>query len=147
MAKNLRMVKMAHEAIVSPKVSAPGGHYSQAIAARDMVFVSGQLPIYNDEASLIGAPFESQVHQVMSNVMQIIARAGLTKNDIVKVTAFIVGVHRWPEFNTTYAEIMGVCRPARSVVPVPELHHGYLIEMEAIAVRSTCSASHGQENT
>jgi 2-iminobutanoate/2-iminopropanoate deaminase len=26
-------------------------------------------------------------------------------------------------------------KPARTVVPVPELHHGYLVEVEAIAVR------------
>ncbi|WP_348270476.1 RidA family protein [Bosea sp. LC85] len=41
----------------------------------------------------------------------------------------------WPEFNRIYAEAFGDHRPARSVVPVPELHHGYLIEIEAVAVR------------
>jgi 2-iminobutanoate/2-iminopropanoate deaminase len=49
------------------------------------------------------------------------------------VTAFIVGVANWPAFNSTYAEMMGPARPARSVVPAPELHHGYLIEIEAVA--------------
>lgn len=34
-----------------------------------------------------------------------------------------------------YAEVFGNHRPARAVVPVPALHHGYLIELEAIAVR------------
>jgi enamine deaminase RidA (YjgF/YER057c/UK114 family) len=31
--------------------------------------------------------------------------------------------------------VFGAHRPARAVVPVPALHHGYLIELEAIAVR------------
>jgi len=35
-----------------------------------------------------------------------------------------------------YAEIMGEHRPARAVVPVKELHHGFLIEIEAIAAVS-----------
>jgi enamine deaminase RidA (YjgF/YER057c/UK114 family) len=49
------------------------------------------------------------------------------------VTAYLVGVENWPRFNAIYAEVMGAARPARSVVPVPELHHGYLVEIDAIA--------------
>jgi enamine deaminase RidA (YjgF/YER057c/UK114 family) len=44
-----------------------------------------------------------------------------------------VGVERWPEFNAIYAEIMGHHKPARAVVPVPELHYGFLIEIQLIA--------------
>jgi enamine deaminase RidA (YjgF/YER057c/UK114 family) len=29
---------------------------------------------------------------------------------------------------------MGEAKPARTVVPVSELHHGYLVEVDAIAV-------------
>jgi 2-iminobutanoate/2-iminopropanoate deaminase len=29
--------------------------------------------------------------------------------------------------------MMGSHRPARSIVPVPALHYGYLVEMDAIA--------------
>jgi len=54
---------------------------------------------------------------------------------VLKVTAYLVGVENWPEFNRIYAEIFGASRPARSVVPVPGLHHGYLIEIEAIGRR------------
>jgi 2-iminobutanoate/2-iminopropanoate deaminase len=42
-------------------------------------------------------------------------------------------VENWPAFNSVYAEVMGEARPARSVVPVPELHYGYLVEIDAIA--------------
>jgi endoribonuclease L-PSP len=52
-----------------------------------------------------------------------------------KLTAYLVGVEYWPAFNAIYAEVLGNHRPARAVVPVPALHHGYLIELEAIAVR------------
>jgi 2-iminobutanoate/2-iminopropanoate deaminase len=44
-----------------------------------------------------------------------------------------VGVENWPHFNAIYAEVMGEARPARSVVPVPELHYGYQVEIDAIA--------------
>jgi len=35
--------------------------------------------------------------------------------------------------NQVYAETMGAHRPARAVVPVGELHYGYLVEIQAIA--------------
>jgi enamine deaminase RidA (YjgF/YER057c/UK114 family) len=44
-------------------------------------------------------------------------------------------LEHWRTFNAIYAEALGEYRPARSVVPVPALHHGYLIELDAIAVR------------
>ena len=40
----------------------------------------------------------------------------------------------WPAFNAIYAAWAGASRPARAVVPVPMLHHGLLIEIEAVAV-------------
>nr|WP_279360133.1 RidA family protein [Methylobacterium indicum] len=63
------------------------------------------------------------------------AEAGSGPERILRVTAYVVGVAHWPEFNRLYAEVMGEAKPARTVVPVPELHHGYLVEVEAIAVR------------
>ena len=53
------------------------------------------------------------------------------------MTAYIAGVENWPAFNRIYAEVFGEAKPARTVVPVPELHHGYLVEVEAIAVRTS----------
>jgi enamine deaminase RidA (YjgF/YER057c/UK114 family) len=39
----------------------------------------------------------------------------------------------WPRFNAVYSEILGDIKPARSIVPVPELHYGYLVEIDALA--------------
>ena len=54
---------------------------------------------------------------------------------MLRMTAYIVGVENWPALNRIYAEVFGDAKPARTVVPVPELHHGSLVEVEAIAVR------------
>ena len=71
----------------------------------------------------------------LGNVLAILKEAGSGPDRVLKVTAFIVGVDNWPAFNRIYAELFGEARPARSVVPVPSLHHGCLIEIEAIAAR------------
>ena len=49
------------------------------------------------------------------------------------MTVYVAGVQHWPAFDQVYAELLGSHRPARAVVPVPELHHGYLVEIEALA--------------
>ena len=51
----------------------------------------------------------------------------------MNVTAYIVGTKNWAAFNDLYAEVFGDTRPARAVVPVPDLHHEYLIELTAVA--------------
>ena len=73
-------------------------------------------------------------------MLAILHQADCGPDRVLKVTAYIVGVENWPDFNRVYAEVFGEAKPARTVVPVPELHHGYLIEVEAIAARSWSAA-------
>jgi 2-iminobutanoate/2-iminopropanoate deaminase len=61
-------------------------------------------------------------------------RAGGDAAHLVRVTACIVGVENWPRFNAVYAEMLGDAKPARTVVPVTELHHGYLVEVDAVGM-------------
>jgi 2-iminobutanoate/2-iminopropanoate deaminase len=99
-----------------------------------LVFVSGQLPARLDRTSLADMPFEAQARQSLANLLAIVEGVGLRRDRIAKVTAYLVGVEHWTAFNAIYAEAFGEHRPARSVVPAPALHPGYLIELEAIAV-------------
>jgi len=103
------------------------------------VFVSGQLGIRPDGSHTTQLPFEDQVRQALQNLLTALRSAGATANDVLKVTAYIVDVERWPRFNAVYAEVMGNARPARAVVPVPRLHYGYLVEVDAIAICSDVS--------
>ena len=113
----------------------PAGHYSQAVRHDDLIFVSGQLPVSLEGKALADLSFEEQVRVALGNLLAIVKEAGSGPDRVLKVTAFIVGVDNWPAFNRIYAEAFGDSRPARSVVPVPSLHHGCLIEIEAIAAR------------
>jgi reactive intermediate/imine deaminase len=99
------------------------------------VFVSGQLPIRPDGRPLDDNSFEAQARQAIHNLLEIVRAAGSSPQQLVKVTAYIVGIGNWPRFDAVYAAMLPDARPARSVVPVPELHYGYLVEIDAIAVR------------
>ena len=123
------------ERISTDAAPRPAGHYAQGCRYGDLIFVSGQLPVSLEGKALADKSFEDQVRQALANLLSIVKEAGSGPDRVLKVTAFIVGVENWPAFNTVYAEIFGAARPARSVVPVSSLHHGCLIEVEAIAAR------------
>lgn len=121
------------QAILTDAAPAPAGHYSQAMRSGDDLYISGQLPIRADKAPLPDMGFETQVRQAITNMLAILAAAGGKPEDLCRVTAYIVGVENWPEFNRIYADMLGDARPARTVVPVPQLHYGFLVEVDAIA--------------
>jgi 2-iminobutanoate/2-iminopropanoate deaminase len=126
----------AEIAHISPDTMAPpGGHYSHAVAACGLIFVSGQLPIKPDGTKLIDASFEGQARQTLDNVAQALLAAGSTIDRLVQVRVYVTDIGSWPAFNVIYAEWAGASRPARAVVPVPRLHYGFQIEVEAIAMQ------------
>jgi reactive intermediate/imine deaminase len=121
--------------ITTANAPKPAGHYSQACGYGDLIFVSGQLPVSLEGKARADLSFEEQVRLALGNLLAIVKAAGGGPDRVLKVTAFIVGVDNWPAFNRVYAELFGDARPARSVVPVGSLHHGCLVEVEAIAAR------------
>jgi 2-iminobutanoate/2-iminopropanoate deaminase len=126
----------AESAHISPAtMDAPGGHYSHAVKACGLIFISGQLPIKADGTRLVEASFEEQALQALDNVAQALLAAGSTIDRLVQVRVYVTNIASWPAFNTIYAEWAGASRPARAVVPVPSLHYGFQIEVEAIAVQ------------
>lgn len=124
-----------------PPLAPPGGHYRHAVCHGDLVFVSGQLGARPDGTHTADLPFEDQVRQALANLRAALASAGADLDGVLKLTAYIVDVAHWPRFNAVYAEVMGEARPARAVVPVPELHYGYLVELDAVAVRRVPGAA------
>ncbi len=105
------------------------------MTANGFVFISGQLPIAPDGAKNADASFEQQAQQVLDNVAAALQGAGTAIDRLVQVRVYVTDIKLWPAFNTIYAKWIGASRPARAVVPVPELHFGFKIEIEAVAIR------------
>ncbi|KPB50424.1 RidA family protein [Pseudomonas tremae] len=121
------------ELIGTTSAAAPGGHYAQAVLHEGTLHVSGQLPVRADGSHSVDEPFEIQAALALDNLIAILRAAGCGPDDLLKVTVYVAGIRHWPAFDRIYAGYLGEHRPARAVVPVPELHHGYLIEIEAVA--------------
>jgi reactive intermediate/imine deaminase len=125
---------MTPQPITPDDLAQPGGHYSHAVRAGGFVFVSGQLPVAADGHKLNGEPFEAQARQVLANVAAALRGAGSSIDQLVQVRVYVTDIEDWPEFNAIYAQWAGNARPARAVVPVPQLHYGFRIEVEATAL-------------
>lgn len=98
------------------------------------MFISGQLPIARDGARLMDAPFEQQAQQTLDNIAAALKAAGSAIDRLVQVRVYVTDIALWPAFDTIYATWIGTSRPARAVVPVPQLHYGFKIEVEAVAL-------------
>lgn len=116
----------------SPK---PVGHYSQAIVSNGLLFTSGILPIKikTSEKLSIKSSIKEQTELVFENLLQILQEVSLTPSKVVKTTIYITEGEAWGIVNQAFADFFGEHRPARSIIPVSELHFGYKIELEAIA--------------
>lgn len=129
---------MAHPDVQIPPLpgdlAPPRGHYSHVVRGAGLVFVAGELPVTADGTLLADASFEDQAHQVLANVAAALRAAGSSVDKLLQVRVYVTDIEQWPAFNAIYAQWCGQARPARIVVPVPRLHYGFQLEVEATAL-------------
>lgn len=111
----------------------PAGHYSQAIVHNGFAFVAGQLPIAPDGTVLNRASVGDQTRTVLRNIDAILKAAGSGLDRAVQITIYVTDIDHWAEVNEAYVEVLGDHKPARAVIPVRELHHGVVLEVQTIA--------------
>lgn len=118
--------------ISTEKAPAAIGPYSQAVAAGNTLFASGQIPIVPATGKLAEGDVSAQAEQVMKNVGEILKAAGATYADVVKTTCFLADMGDFAAFNAVYARYFPG-KPARSCVAVKDLPKGALCEVEVVA--------------
>lgn len=123
------------EEIRVPGQPEPISHYTDAVRAGDLLFVSGCVPV-DAEGSLVGGgDVVAQARQVFANMGEVLAAAGCSFADVVKVTVFLTDVDDRPAINPVRQEFFGSARPASTLVEVSRLAiPGAKIEVEAVAV-------------
>ena len=120
--------------ISTPDAPTPGGHYSQAVMHHGLIFVAGQVPINPKTGEKVLGSIEDQTRQVLSNLSAILVAAGSGLDKVLKTTVYVSDMEYWGSVNRLYAEFFGEHRPARAIVPAKDLHYGFKIEIDAIAV-------------
>lgn len=126
MSKKLIETKNAPEAL---------GPYSQAVSINGFLFLSGQIGIDPAVGKVVEGGVAEQTKQIFSNIKNVLAEAGGTLDDIVKVTVFLKNMDDFSLVNSIYAEYFTRPYPARSAVQVAKLPLDVDIEIETIAVK------------
>lgn len=115
---------------------APGGAmamtYEVGAAART-IYISGQIPTRPD--GTVPTTFEEQCRQVWANLDRVLADAGMTRRDLVKVTTYLSDHRYRAESSRIRREILGDHLPALTVVIAGIYDPAWLLEIEAVAAR------------
>ncbi|WRB67970.1 RidA family protein [Helicobacter pylori] len=125
------MKEVIHSTL-APKAIGP---YSQAIAASDLVFVSGQLGIDASTGEFKGTDIHSQTTQSMENIKAILKEAGLGMDSVVKTTILLKSLDDFSVVNEIYGSYFKEPYPARATFQVAKLPKDALVEIEAIAIK------------
>ena len=121
------------EIIATEKAPAALGPYSQAIRANGMIYCSGQIPINPATGAIEAQTIEAQTTQAITNLKNVLEKAGSSLAKVVKTTVFIKNMNDFAALNKVYAELFGDTKPARSCVEVARLPKDVLVEIECIA--------------
>lgn len=123
---------MDKKVINTPNAPAAIGTYSQAVQAGDTLYVSGQIPLDPQTMTMVSDDFVEQATQAFANLAQVIAAAGKTTADVVKLTIYLTDLGEFANVNTVMSEFFAEPYPARAAVEVAALPKGAMIEMDAI---------------
>lgn len=124
------------KAISTNNAPAALGPYSQGIAAEQgkTVYVSGQLAIDPATGDFVEGCIRCQARQSLTNISNILKEAGMSMDNVVKVTVLLKDINDFAAVNEVYAEFFKAPYPARSAFAVAALPKNANIEIEAIAV-------------
>jgi reactive intermediate/imine deaminase len=108
------------------------GTYSQAVKHRDLVFISGQIPLDPESMEVVSGGIEAQIRRVFENLSAVCAAAGGSLDEIVKLTVFLTDMGDFPHVNTIMGQYFSAPYPARAAVQVAALPKAVNVEMDAI---------------
>jgi len=111
---------------------APKLPFSAAIRAGDYIFVSGQIG-HTDAGGKKVKGIEGQVRQCLENMKKVLAAAGSSLDEVVKVTVFLRNQADFARMNEIYQSYFAEDRPARSTVIADLALPSMLIEIDCIA--------------
>ncbi|HSZ42079.1 MAG TPA: RidA family protein [Trebonia sp.] len=110
--------------------------YSRAVAAGDLIFVSGCTSMADGEV-LYEGDMARQAEQALLNVSKALEPFGASLADVVQTRLYITDIARWAEAGEAHRIAFGDLRPAATMVEVAKLiDPRLLIEIEAIAHRA-----------
>src|SRR5438067_13080058 len=97
------------------------------------IATSGQIGL-GDDGKLVEGGFRPELEQTLQNLSNVLADAGVTREQVIKVNVYLADLADWSALNGPYAEFFGSSLPARTAFATSALPFGARVEIEAWAV-------------
>ena len=121
--------------IFTENAPAPIGPYNQAVLKGNTLYTSGQIAIHPKTGEMVTANIEEETQQVMQNMKAVLEAAGMTFENVVKTTIFIMNMTDFGSVNTVYGSYFNEkTAPARETVQVACLPKNVNVEISLIAI-------------
>ncbi|WP_264564523.1 RidA family protein [Flavobacterium sp. N3904] len=121
--------------IYTDKAPAPIGPYNQAVLKGNTLYTSGQIALDPSTMELVLDNIEVETKQVMENMKAVLEAAGMTFENVVKTSIFIMNMADFGRINTVYGSYFNEkTAPARETVQVACLPKNVNVEISMIAV-------------
>jgi 2-iminobutanoate/2-iminopropanoate deaminase len=122
------------QAVTSAKVKSNPELYSQAIVHGDVVYVSGQVPKSPETGEFVTDDFPREVRCALENTAAVLAAAGATFRDVLRVTVYLSDLALFDEFNAVYVEAFSHRPlPARTTIGAKLVRPELRVELDVIA--------------
>lgn len=126
---------MERQPINATDAPAPAGGYAQAIEVRNAnrtLYISGQIPVGTD--GVVPSSFSDQARLAWQNLEAQLHAAGMTLDNLVKVTIFLASRGYAMENRVARKAAIGDRQIAMTVVIAGIFSEEWLLEIEGIAV-------------
>ena len=111
------------------------GPYSTAVVAGNFCYVTGQAAIDPKTNKPVGGGIQAETKQTLDNMKAVLAAAGYTMAEVVKVNIYMRDWREWERMNEVYATYFPSEPPARATVEVGHMAEGLHIEIECVAYK------------
>ncbi len=122
--------------VLKPAAVKSKGSYSPGWEVSDgrMIFVAGQIPWDADGNTVCKGDIAGQTRAVFKNIEAVLAEAGATLADVVKINVFAADIRYRDAINQVRTEVFSPPYPASTQVAVASLvDPEWMVEIEAIA--------------
>ena len=113
----------------------PDAVFSQAVKVGNVIHVAGQVAVDQDRQLVGEGDSEAQARQCFANLGRVLAEAGASLDDVVRVTVYLTGAEHYAGYAAAKREHLATALPAGTAVIVAGLMDPrFLLEIEAVAV-------------
>jgi 2-iminobutanoate/2-iminopropanoate deaminase len=123
---------MTRNAITTDELPAPVGPFSVAVDGGNLLFVSGQVAQDPATGKLIDGDTGRQTAQILSNLAVVLAAAGKTLGDVVRVGVYLTDMTDFAAMNDVYGMHFTNPYPARTTIGVAALPLGAAVEIDVV---------------